>query len=263
MLTVAAPWEYRWRFSILIVSQPVLALAVHWLSRSEGPWYAPTFSAMAGGLAVCLATIGILLRVHATASLHARVMASHNPDASRFVTSAIYQVIRNPLYVSSLLLFGGYAVFFGGYWAVGYVLFHWLRYQRVIRLEETCLREQWGIEFEDYCQKVPRWWPRWGQLRLPSLDISKHGLMSNIVYVALWAGIVVSAVMRDLSWVIPFELTGGAVMAVLYRGRSASVASPVESQGIVLPPAIRTDASPSPEPPTLLKQTSVTAAPKS
>ena len=224
MLTSVASWEYRWRFSILITNQPVLTLVAHWYSGSTDAWYAPTFSPVSGALAACIATIGILLRVHATGSLHAYVMASENPDTSRLVTYGIYQAIRNPLYLSSLLLFGAYALFFGGWWASGFVLFHWLRYQRVIRLEESCLRAQWGQDFDDYCQKVPRWWPHWRSLRRPSgLCLSQHGVVGNIVYVGLWAGIVVSAVMGDLTWVIPFEVAGGAVMAFLFRRTATPV----------------------------------------
>jgi hypothetical protein len=157
-------------------------------------------------------------------------MASDNPDTSRLVTFGIYEATRNPLYVSSLLLFGAYALFFGIWWAVGFVLLHWLRYQRVIRLEESCLRQQWGQAFDDYCQKVPRWWPRWRSFgRITGICISSHGIVSNIVYVGVWAGIVASAVMRDLTWIIPFEVAGGLVMAFLYRGDSAPQAPPSAS----------------------------------
>ena len=37
------------------------------------------------------------------------------------------------------------------------------------------------------------------------------GVLPNLVYVALWAGIVVSALAGDLTWIIPVEAAGGAV----------------------------------------------------
>jgi protein-S-isoprenylcysteine O-methyltransferase Ste14 len=222
MLTSVASWEYRWRFSILIASQPVLALTAYWFSGCKGTWYSPSFTPTIGYVAAAVATISILIRIHATGSLHARVMASDNPDTSRLVTFGIYEATRNPLYVSSLLLFGAYALFFGVWWAIGFVSLHWLRYQRVIHLEESCLRQQWGQEFDDYCQKVPRWWPSWRSMgRIRAVCISSHGIVSNIVYVGAWAGIVASAVMGDLVWVIPFEVAGGLIMAILYRSKSA------------------------------------------
>ncbi len=230
MLTSVASWEYRWRFSILIASQPVLALTVYLFSGCCGTWYSPDFSPTTGYIAACIATLSILLRVHATGSLHARVMASDDPDTSRLVTFGVYETTRNPLYVSSLLLFGAYALFFGVWWAIGFVLLHWLRYQRVIRLEESCLRQQWSQEFDDYCQKVPRWWPRWHSFgRINGICISAHGIVSNIVYVGVWAGIIASAVMDNLTWIIPFEVAGGLVMAFLYRGDSTPQAPQTSS----------------------------------
>ena len=240
MLTSVASWEYRWRFSILIASQPVLALTVYLTSDRHGTWYSPPFLPTTGYVAACIATLSILLRIHATGSLHARVMASDNPDTSRLVTFGIYETTRNPLYVSSLLLFGAYALFFGAWWAVGFVLLHWLRYQRVIHLEESCLRRQWGPEFDNYCQKVPRWWPRWRSFgRITGICISSHGIVSNIVYVGVWAGIVASAVMSDLFWIIPFEVAGGMVMAFLYRGTNAPQAPEVPPSSSMQPPLIQ------------------------
>ena len=92
-LTKPFSWEYRLRFPILIASQPLLALFVHWFSGNEGLWYAPTFPLATGWIAVAIGTVGILLRIHATTYLHVRVMASQEPDASRFVSTGIYGVI--------------------------------------------------------------------------------------------------------------------------------------------------------------------------
>ena len=218
---------------------------------------------------MCFATIGILLRVHATGSLHAHVMASDNPDASRLVTFGIYQTIRNPLYLSSLLLFGAYALFFGWWWAAGFVLLHWLRYQRVIHLEESCLREQWGQAFEEYCQKVPCWWPHWRNLGMTSgLCISRHGIVANIVYVGVWAGIVASAVMGDLTWIIPFEVSAGAVMAMLYRITATPVVPVAPTQKGDSPPDVSSVARPTDDANAQasnanLRQPSLTTTPKS
>ena len=224
MPTTAFEWEYRWRVPILIASQPVLALSVHWLSDRDGCWYAPVFSVATGCAAVVIATLGILLRVQAVTDLHAHVMASHGPDVSRLVKTGIYGAVRNPLYISSLLLFGAYGLFFGWLWALGFVAFHWLRYQRIIRLEESFLRNQWGADFEDYCRQVPRWWPRWRSLLTESklwISISMGGILPNLVYVAIWTGITVSALAGDLTWIIPIEAAGGAVQMVnIYRRRS-------------------------------------------
>lgn len=216
----ASDWEFRWRFPILIASQPALALLVHVTSDASEPWYAPAFSAWTGWIAASVATLSILLRVQATTALHARVMASDDPDTSRFVTQGIYRAVRNPLYVSSLLLFGAYALFFGWSWTIGFVAFHVWRYRRIVRLEEHSLRAEWGTDFDDYCRTVPRWIPRWTELsREFGRWWSWQGMAGNSVYVAFGLGIVVSAWQQNLTWVIPFEIAGGLVMAAYYASR--------------------------------------------
>lgn len=218
----AYDWEFRWRLPILIASQPVLAWLARASSGSPRAWYAPEFAGGVAALAVVISTLGILLRIQATTALRARVMASDNPDVSRFVTHGLYRALRNPLYVSSLLLFGGYALFFGWGWAVGFVAFHAWRYQRLVRLEESLLRNEWGAEFDEYCRAVPRWWPKWPELRFEfGRWLSWHGVVANWLYVATWCGIVVSAWQGNLVWIIPFESAGGLLMAGYYANRWA------------------------------------------
>lgn len=223
---VAYDWEFRWRWPILIGSQPALALMAHFVSGVEEPWYAPTFSSEIGWIAVFAATLGILLRIQATTSLRAAVMVSDDPDTSRFVTHGIYRSVRNPLYLSSLLLFGGYGLFFGWKWATVFVLFHCWRYRRIVLLEESYLRSEWGSEFEAYCHSVPRWLPCWRELRREFGHwLSWHGVISNSLYVAIWLGMTVSAWQGDLVWVIPFECVGGVVMVTYYRAQTCTANS--------------------------------------
>jgi protein-S-isoprenylcysteine O-methyltransferase Ste14 len=219
-LTIATRWEFEWRLLLLIASQPVLGFTVKWVTGSQSPWYAPDFSSTAAVVAVGIATLGIWLRLTGTSELKAHVMAARSPDASRLVTSGIYGLIRNPLYLGSLLILGAYSLFFGWAWAAGFVLFHWLRYERVIRLEETFLLAQWGDEYATYLATVPRWLPSRTCWRLFSWrgPLGKS-VSSNAFFVFTWLGIVVSAFARDLTWMIPFEIVGGVLMAWHHRRR--------------------------------------------
>ena len=225
---VANDWEFRWRWPILIGSQPVLAWMSHTVSGAAGRWYAPTFSPVVGWLAVLVATLGILLRVQATTALRGCVMASDDPDTRHFVVHGIYRSVRNPLYLSSLLLFGGYAMFFGGLWAVGFVAFHVWRYRRIVRLEESHLRSEWNEDFDVYFRSVPRWLPRWRELRFEfGRWLSWHGIIANSLYVSLWLGITISAQQGNLAWVIPCECLGGIAMVTYYwvQSREAVVSA--------------------------------------
>lgn len=76
------------------------------------------------------------------------------------VISGLYQHVRNPIYVSVILILLGHFIWFG-YWSllvyaglafVGTHLF-------VILYEEPRLRKRFGAAYEDYLIKVPRWFP--------------------------------------------------------------------------------------------------------
>lgn len=222
----AFAWEFRWKVPILFASQPLLAFCAWLGSTHETPWYAPKFSVTTGWIAAAIGAVGVLWRLQSTATLQAHIMASRRPDASRFVTTGIYGAVRNPLYLASSLLFGGYALFFGWPWALGFVLLHWLRYDRIVRLEEAHLREQWQRDFENYCRDVPRWFPKLKQLLFGSwVRISFDDVLANFVFVSIGLGILVSAIFRDLTWMIPIELAGGAVMGIRGWLRSSKMRS--------------------------------------
>ena len=79
----------------------------------------------------------------------------------KLVVEGPYRVVRNPMYwgVGSVIL-GEAAVFHSSALAelaaafvLGVTLF-------VLLYEEPALRQKFGAEFEEYCQRVPRWLPR-------------------------------------------------------------------------------------------------------
>lgn len=79
----------------------------------------------------------------------------------KLVVVGPYRVVRNPMYwsVASVML-GEAAVFHSvallklvAAFAVGVVLF-------VLFVEEPALKQKFGVEFEEYCRRVPRWLPR-------------------------------------------------------------------------------------------------------
>ncbi|HXZ26509.1 MAG TPA: isoprenylcysteine carboxylmethyltransferase family protein [Terriglobales bacterium] len=79
----------------------------------------------------------------------------------RLVSSGPYGYVRNPMMwgVGAILI--GLALCLGsvGLWFgfAGFVVF--LRFF-VRGYEEPDLRRRFGAEYEEYCRRVPRWWPR-------------------------------------------------------------------------------------------------------
>ena len=79
-------------------------------------------------------------------------------------TEGIYSRIRHPRYVESILWILGYALF-TNYLAM-YVAFLLMLpiMHTIVLLEEKELKERFGVEYEEYCRRVPRYIPRvtWG-----------------------------------------------------------------------------------------------------
>ena len=212
-MSSASSWEYRYKFLILVLSQPAFAFLGFWACGLGGDWYAPKFDASTGLIAVLIGLAGCLLRLQGASTLSTHIMASTSPDTHGLVTNGIFGAVRNPLYLGTILLFGAYGLFFDWKIAAVFVVFHWVRYDRVVRFEESLLKADWGQPFDDYCCEVPRWIPRLGRLRLDRSLLSLESLLSNALFVGLWLGLVASALAGSLVPLVPIEIAGGALMA--------------------------------------------------
>ena len=69
-----------------------------------------------------------------------------------------YARLRNPLYVGNLLLWAGFST---AAWPLALAVVPLLaaHYALIVRWEEAQLLAQIGPLYEDYLQRVPRWWP--------------------------------------------------------------------------------------------------------
>lgn len=77
------------------------------------------------------------------------------------VVRGLYRYVRNPMYVSVVIVLLGEAIFFMSVsvliWAVVFIV---LASLFVIIYEEPTLRRQFGEKYESYSQAVGRWIPR-------------------------------------------------------------------------------------------------------
>jgi protein-S-isoprenylcysteine O-methyltransferase Ste14 len=106
-------------------------------------------SIVIGGL---VAAFGLLVRGSA---------AGHLRKDEQLATTGPYAVTRNPLYLGSSLLAAGFIIAGYSLWAgliVG--LYFAVFYYAVIRNEEQDLRKNFGVQFEDYANRVPLFFPR-------------------------------------------------------------------------------------------------------
>ena len=112
-------------------------------------------------IALGLAAVGIGIAVAGIVSFRIAKTTVNplNPAAATaLVTSGVYQLTRNPMYLGALILLIGWAVFLTN--ALGFILvpafvLYLNRYQIVP--EERALASLFASEFTAYCARVRRW----------------------------------------------------------------------------------------------------------
>jgi protein-S-isoprenylcysteine O-methyltransferase Ste14 len=112
------------------------------------------------GTALGAAGAGLALWCVVTFALVGRGTPAPFDAPRRLVTAGPYRVVRNPMYIGAGLAVAGAALFYQSPHLLGYTgVFVILTHAFVVRYEEPTLRRRFGQEYEDYCRRVPRWWP--------------------------------------------------------------------------------------------------------
>lgn len=149
-------FEHRIPPPILMILTAVAMWAVsRWLPRPALP---PAWHYLGSTV------FGVLALTMALAGFRAfwRARTTINPvrieEASSLVTTGIYGVTRNPMYVALTALLTGWAFWLSVPWAFGgplaFALF--LRRFQIIP-EERVLQAKFGQDYQDYRQRVRRW----------------------------------------------------------------------------------------------------------
>ncbi|OOF41095.1 isoprenylcysteine carboxyl methyltransferase [Rodentibacter mrazii] len=77
---------------------------------------------------------------------------------TRLITSGIFQITRNPMYLSLLLILVAWALWLSHLLAwSGIIVFMWLMNRFQISREEAYLEKKFGDEYRRYKTKVRRW----------------------------------------------------------------------------------------------------------
>lgn len=162
-LLASGDFFFRWRnavFPAVIVLSCLLLPPV----RSFGSDVADT---LLDGLGIVAVLAGLALRAAVIGYAYIRRGGVNKKVyADRLVTAGFFAVSRNPLYVGNLLVYGGLLSIHSNPWSVmlggGFFLF---AYRAIVATEERYLRRTFGADYESYCLRTPRWWPRWSGLR--------------------------------------------------------------------------------------------------
>lgn len=126
--------------------------------------------------------LGLALMVVAVLGRCACMLYLGGRKGADLVSDGPYSVSRNPLYVFSILAVLGIGLQTGSL-IVGVALallagliFHW-----IIGEEELLLRQAFGASFDAYCQRVPRFFPKWSLWHSPQhVNVDLHGVWKTL-----------------------------------------------------------------------------------
>jgi protein-S-isoprenylcysteine O-methyltransferase Ste14 len=104
------------------------------------------------------------------------------------VTEGPYSICRNPLYLGTFLTLMGFSLYLESVtFATGCILAAIFYLSVTVSAEEATLREKFGQPFIDYCNTVPRFWPRFRLFQTPAeITVSVRGLWSETYRAARW-----------------------------------------------------------------------------
>ncbi len=129
-------------------------------------------SALTATLGIILIAFGELFRIYSVAFIGTVSRTRSHSTGQKLITTGPFAYVRNPLYVGNFGITAGFGLFGGIPWLffLTVVLFS-VQYFFVIRFEENLLKGRFGEDYEQYCQKVPRWfpttWPRLDDIEWP------------------------------------------------------------------------------------------------
>jgi protein-S-isoprenylcysteine O-methyltransferase Ste14 len=146
--------------SFVVAVQLTVIGAIPWLLARVGPrlpmglWHWLGIVPLAiGGLALLWCNWAFVVRGRGTA-------APYDPPRE-LVVQGLYRHVRNPMYVSAVLIVLGIGLWTGAASLFGYSLLLALSYHLFVRYyEEPHLQRVFGQSYAEYCAGVPRWWPR-------------------------------------------------------------------------------------------------------
>ncbi len=125
-------------------------------------------------IAVLICLLGLLVRASVIGFAYIkRGGLNKQVYAEDLVTTGIFAICRNPLYVGNVIIYFGIFLMHGnlGVILLGTFLFVFV-YISLIAAEENFLRNKFGQQFEDYSAVTPRWFPKLSNLKSAIKDMT-------------------------------------------------------------------------------------------
>jgi protein-S-isoprenylcysteine O-methyltransferase Ste14 len=144
----------------------------------------PNIWSIIAGFAAAL--VGEVIRIWGVSWAGSETRTTGGVGGTFLVVSGPFAYVRNPLYVGNILIYTGlgimsFALF--PYLQIFGLIFFYFQYKLIVQEEELYLKNTYGKDYENYCSKVPRFFPRFSPykdngLAQPEFILSK-GLRSE------------------------------------------------------------------------------------
>lgn len=133
----------------------ILAAALRWPTIVGGTLFGSNAAAWAG---VALCAVALLLMLLALISFGASFRIGIDEDRpDRLVTTGIFSVTRNPIYVAFAIVLVGEFLILPSWILLLYVLAGFALFHRQVLREEAFLAEHYGQEYRAYADRVRRY----------------------------------------------------------------------------------------------------------
>ena len=129
----------------------------------------PTITSLTIGFLIVF--LGELIRFWGVSIAGSETRTTGEVGGTYLITNGPFAYVRNPLYVGNMLLYAGVGV-------MSMALYPWLlivaiawfyvQYTLIVSREEEFLREKFGSDYEQYCQQVRRFVPRFSEYVAPN-----------------------------------------------------------------------------------------------
>lgn len=131
---------------------PMLLLAVFWNN------YNPSILNITLGLLFIV--LGELGRIYCV-SYAGGITRTRTGDLKQLISSGPFAYVRNPIYISNIVMYSGSAFLLGAPELVPFsILYFAIEYIFIVAYEEKILINEFGQEYINYCDKVNRWLPK-------------------------------------------------------------------------------------------------------
>jgi protein-S-isoprenylcysteine O-methyltransferase Ste14 len=147
-------------FVFLFVGPGVVDVVVPWaLTR----WEVHDFPLALRVVGVVLIAAGAAVLLHGFWRFVVEGIGTPSParPTQNLVVGGAYRYVRNPIYLANTSIIVGQGLLLGQLKLLVYGVGVLVLFTAFVRFyEEPTLRRKFGEEYEDYCRRVPGWWPR-------------------------------------------------------------------------------------------------------